>query len=541
LAEPSPVELNFYDLEALPGDIVEALADRLDKLAAGLSIKAYHAPLAHQLMRLDMPVLRVDPAPPVAEVLPQACRAVALAGSAQSLDKICYTVSRLPVVQVAVFVLQHVQENQLNQLDKLLRTRTDYRVVMPQHLMAVEPGTLYVAPPGHHMKVAHGLVYLTRDAKRQWSRPSIDALFESLAAEYGAQVMAMLFCGLGSDGVEGCAALKKAGALVLVEDGDECGIARAMPDAVRYAGHSHLVLKRSGLASVAACVLQGDPHTFSGEGAHDNALLDLFLEALFDQYSYDLRSYQRDSLMRRVKQTLLRLGWRSLAQFVAAVLSDPRQFELMCIELPVGVSSFFRHPEQWQELRETVLPSLNSFPLIKLWCAGCSTGEEAYSLAWLMDEFQLLDRCHLFATDINPHALDQARTGLFPRTIWAQSQEQYRQGGGAQALEDRLAPGSRFLRASERLRQAILFYRHSLLESGSFNEFQLIICRNVMIYFDANLQREVLHRFARSLHEDGFLVLGPQDGLAAMALEAGFVACRPGGHIYRRVERIAHV
>jgi len=370
LADPAPLCLSFYDLDTLPGEIIEAMAYRIDKHGPGLSIKAYHAALAHQLMRLGMPVLRIDPVQQVAEMLPQACRAVALAGSAQSLDKICYTVARLPLSQVAVFVLQHVQEDQINQLDKLLRTRTDYRVLMPQHLTRVEPGTLYVAPPGHHMKVAHGLVYLTRDARRQWARPAIDALFESLAGEYGAQAIALLFCGLGNDGVEGCAAMKKAGALVLVEDGNECGVARAMPDAAQSAGHSHAVLGRSGMACVAACVLQGDPQGFSGMGAHDGALLDLFLEALFDQYGYDLRNYQRDSLTRRIQQAIRQLGWRTLTQFVVAVLSDPRQFERLCIELPVGVSSFFRHPQQWQELRQTILPSLGSFPLIKLWCAG---------------------------------------------------------------------------------------------------------------------------------------------------------------------------
>ncbi|UTY56063.1 chemotaxis protein CheB [Massilia sp. erpn] len=522
--EPGGIELSFYDADTLPRDVIDALAELLER-DAGLKIVAYHALLAHSLMRLGLPVRQVSHHGQQPAAAP--CSTVVLAGSAQSLDKILHIVGKLPLADAAVFVVQHVDENQVNLLDQLLKTRTDYSVLMPQHLMPVQPGTLYIAPPGHHMKVAHGMVYLTRDRKVQFTRPSIDVLFESLAAEYGNSVLAVLLCGFGRDGVAGCAALRRAGSLVIVEDGADCEGARAMPDAARDAGHFDYVLNLSAIASVTAAALAGDAAAPEGE------LLDLFLEAVTSQCGYDFRNYQRDSLQRRIRSLMLHCGFHSFARYQRAVLSDAALFERLTAELPVGVTSFFRHPAQLRQIRDEILPYLASFPMIKLWSAGCSTGEEAYSLAIMLDELGLLERSHLFATDVSPYLLELAKAGLFPAATLDTNRSNYRASGGTLDFDSYL-PAGRYLRAPERLRLRVLFHRHSLTGEGIFNEFQLILCRNVLIYFDADLQRQVLQRFARSLHVDGFLVLGPQDGLNQAALAQGFVPWQPGSYIYRR-------
>lgn len=526
------VELNFYDADTLPAEVVEALSGYLDQ-GGRLKIVAYHALLAHSLLRLDLPVRQVSTQH--TRRLPVACRALALGGSAESLDKILAVVTHLPLSEVAIFVIQHVSENHENLLDRLLRTLTDYRVVMPQNLMPVQAGTLYVAPPGYHMKVAHGLVYLTRDRLVQFARPSIDVLFESLAAEYGDAVLAALLCGYGQDGVAGCAALKAAGSSVIVEDGKDCGAARVMPDAARDGGVYDYVFRLPAIVSVAAVTLAGDKA--GDKAALAGPLLDLFLEALLAQYGYDFRGYQRDSLERRVRHLMTLFGIARFGDFQREVLSDATLFERFCAEMSVGVTSFFRHPEQFLLLREMVFPYLASFSMIKVWSAGCSTGEEAYSLAILLDELGLLERSHLFATDINQYQLELARSGLFPAAPLAVNRENYLASGGPRLFDAHFQPGGRFLKIAERLRQHVLFYCHSLVEAGIFNEFQLIVCRNVLIYFDSELQQKVLQYFASSLHVDGFLVLGPQDGLSLAAKQAGFVPYKPGSHIYRLQRR----
>jgi len=517
-------QIDFYDADTLPPEIIDALTRCLDRGVA-LKIISYHYLLTQTMMRLELPVSPV--AVKVTQKKSIRFQALALAGSANSLDKILNIVEHLPTGNIAVFVAQHVLENQVNLLDNLLQVRTDYKVIMPQHLMPVQAQTIYVAPPGHHMKIAHGLVYLTRDRAVQFARPSIDVLFESLAAEYRDTVMAVLLCGFGQDGVNGCAALKEAGACVIIENGEECGNASVLPNAAVAAGKFDHILTLPSIASLTAACVIGDMTDIS------DAHLTLFIDAILHQYGYDFRGYQTDSLKRRLQAMMGKFGLPGFLDFQRAVFTDATTFHRMVSEVSVGVSHFFRHPDQFRLLREQIFPYLESFPVIKIWSAGCATGEEPYSLAILLQELGLLHRCRLFATDFNAYLIDVAKAGLFPLKVHETSQSNYAQSGGLARLEHYLEKKSRYAAVTEQIRNSTLFHRHSLVDEGIFNEFQLIICRNVMIYFKPELQSRILERFARSLHRDGFLVLGPQDGLHHMARAAGFIPYATGSHVYR--------
>ena len=524
-ASPSEaVEIAFYDAETLPAEVVEAIS----ALLAGprpVKILAYQPLLSHCLLRLGLPARQVVSERPVAPL--PSCQAVVMGGSACSLDKILYIVSLLPPGEAAVFIVQHILENEINLLDQLLRVRTDYRVLMPQHLMRVEAGTIYIAPPGHHMKVAHGLVYLTRDSKVEYARPSIDVLFSSVAEEYGEHALGLLLCGFGRDGVAGCAALKDAGACVIIEDGDDCEEARVLPDAACAAARFDHVMTYTAMGSVTATAVAGE------SGPPGGQLLDAFLEALWQQYGFDLRGYDRRSLARRVSSLMLLFGLPKFVDFQRAVFAHRALFERLAAEITVGVTGFFRHPEQFRLLREAVFPYLASFPVLKVWSAGCATGEEAYSLAIVLQELGLLGHSHLFATDINPYLLALAGSGLFPTPGLSASCADYLASGGKGVFDDYAEVHPSFFKMPSYLRQAVLFHRHSLASEGAFNEFQLIVCRNVLIYFDTETQKKALSLFARSLHPDGFLVLGPQDGLVQLAISQGFVPYAQGAHVYR--------
>lgn len=529
-ADSTPVELVCFDADLLPTAVLLALAEALER-GVEVKVRAYRAPLAFSLLRLSLPVLSASPSStkPM-EALLETCRAVALAGSANSLDKLIGLVERLPSSDATVFVAQHIQEDRPNLLDQLLKARTDYSVVMPQHLMKVQPRSLYIAPPGHHMKVAHGLVYLTRDRKLGYARPSIDVLFESVAGEYGASALAVLLCGFGEDGVAGCAAVRAAGGCVLVEDGSECAEASVLPDRVFSAGHFDYRLKQRGLASLVAAAVSPRSRLAS-EAA--GPLLELFLEAVYEHTGYDFRNYQRGTLERRIGKLVLQSGFGSFFDFQRAALSNAQVTQGLLSELSINVTEFYRHPEQFRELRDEVLPYLASFPLIKVWSAGCATGEEAYSLAMLMDELGLLDKSRIFATDNNPSLLALAQAGLYPREVLQKSQDNHREACGCANFPRHLEARGRLLEVAQRYRDRVLFHHHVLGQDGSFNEFQLIVCRNVMIYFDADLQRRVFGLFAQSLHREGFLMLGPGDGLRAVAQACQFTPCAGSGHLYR--------
>ena len=517
-------QIDFYDADTLPQDIISAITRCLDR-DVQLKIITYHYLLTHHLMRLDLPASPI--AIKTAMVKPVRIQAIVLAGSTNSLDKILTIVEQIPIGNIVLFVAQHVLENQINLLDKLLRARTEYKVIMPQNLMPVEPGTIYVAPPGHHMKVAHGLVYLTRDKTVQYARPSIDVLFESLASEYQSEIMAVLLCGFGQDGVAGCARLKEVGASVIIENSEECDKAYVLPKAAIEAGKYDHVLKLPAIASVVAASVSDNDAELSDQQ------LNLFVNAVLSHYGYDFRGYQQESLKRRLLNIMGKFGFTALLDFQRAVFSDSAIFNRMMSEISVGVSTFFRHPEQFRLLREKIIPYLESFPVIKLWSAGCATGEEPYSLAILLEELGLIKRCRLFATDFNSYLIDVAKTGLFPLKSLETSRPNYEKSGGTANLDNYIEKNSRYLTIKEPLRSSALFHRHSLVDEGVFNEFQLIICRNVMIYFKPELQSKILERFSRSLHRDGFLVLGPQDGMHHMARAAGFIPYITGSHVYR--------
>ncbi|MEI6412712.1 MAG: CheR family methyltransferase [Pseudomonadota bacterium] len=528
LAKPGAlaIEIACFDADTLPAVVIEAIAAALDR-GIDVKVRAYRHLLVYGLLRLSLPVLSVLPVVP--PTLPARCRALALAGSANSLDKILVIVEGLLDSDAALFVVQHVREDQTNLLDQLLKVRTHYSVVMPQHLVAIQPHTLYVAPPGHHMKVAHGLVYLTRDRKIGYARPSIDVLFESLAAEYGVDLLAVVLCGYGQDGVAGCAAVRASGGCVLVEDASECEGAGLLPDSVCSAGHFDVRLKHRGITSLAAAALS--PRS----PAVEDPLLERFLDALHEQSGYDFRGYQRGTLTRRISHFITTLGFASFFDCQRAVLSNPQLTERLLTELSINVTEFFRHPQQFRRLRETVLPYLASFPLIKIWSAGCATGEEAYSLAMLLDELGLLEKSRIFATDINSYLLELAQAGLFPKEVLNKSRDHYHEAGGTD-LSRHIEDHGRYLKVAQRYRERVLFHHHALGQDGVFNEFQLILCRNVMIYFDLDLQRRVFGLFTQSLHREGFLLLGPSDGLRPQALACGFKPNDPDEHLYRYLE-----
>lgn len=520
----SQLELDFYDAELLPGEIIEAIATRLNSEFA-VKILVYRDLLARALARLSLPFRKVV-GQPLLSPLP-VCKALVLAGSAQSLDKILHVIRCLPEADITVFIVQHIGEDQVNLLDKLLKVETNYQVVMPQNLQPVATGTIYVAPPAYHLRVAHGLVYLTRDRKIQFARPSIDVLFESVAGEYGNTTLAVLLCGFGQDGVQGCAALKAAGACVILENGAECQEAQVLPNAAQQSGQFDQVLSCAAIASVVAAAVCGK------KAAPTGRLQKLFLQAIKADYGYDLLGCQHQSLERRIKEMMISFSTDSFCDFQRLVLSEPKLFQRLLAEMSVNVTDFFRHPEQFRLLRDDILPYLASFPLLKIWSAGCATGEEAYSVAILLNELGLLQKSRIFATDINPYLLELAKMQLFPMQVMEKNRKNYLSSGGMAEFDRYVKTYPPFFKISAPICERIFFHCHSLVQDGVFNEFELIICRNVLIYFDVEAQQKVLQCFAKSLHIDGFLILGPQDGLQNVAKAAGFVPCSSNRHVYK--------
>jgi chemotaxis protein methyltransferase CheR len=241
--------------------------------------------------------------------------------------------------------------------------------------------------------------------------------------------------------------------------------------------------------------------------------LQLLIDAIYLKYHYDFRGYSPASLKRRLNIAMTRFGCGSLSQLQDKVLHDPMTFPALLDYLTVQVSEMFRDPRYFLSLRENVVPWLRTYPLLKIWVAGCSTGEEVYSLAILLREEGLLERTLIYATDINTHALQKAQAGVYEADRIAGFTENHRKSGAPSSLSDYYTAAYDRAVFDKSLREHIVFSDHSLATDSVFAEVQLVSCRNVLIYFDRALQDRAVALFRDALCRKGFLGIGSKESL----------------------------
>lgn len=261
----------------------------------------------------------------------------------------------------------------------------------------------------------------------------------------------------------------------------------------------------------------------------------LLLEGVCASAGYDFRDYLAPMLRRRVWQCVEQERLRTISGFQEKALHDPACMGRLIQALSINVSSLFRDPDFYLALKQEVLPRLRTYPFIRIWHAGCATGEEVYSMAILLQEAGLYERARIYATDINAAALAQARTGLLPHTCLATSAARYRRAGGAQDLADYYVTTNNGALLDPALRKNVVFAEHNLVTDSSFNEFNLILCRNVLIYFNKALQGRVHGLLAQSLSRFGVLALGSQELLQFTEWEHAYETINPDQKLYRKV------
>ncbi len=264
--------------------------------------------------------------------------------------------------------------------------------------------------------------------------------------------------------------------------------------------------------------------------------IQLLLEALFQRYHYDFRHYARASIKRRLVQARMQLGFATISAMQERVLHDPALLPRLLDYLTVQVSEMFRDPSYFRALREKVLPHLSTYPSLKVWIAGSSTGEEVYSLAILFKEEGLYDRTLFYATDINPEALAAAQAGVYTLDRIRKFTENHQKSGGKSSLSDYYTAAYGRAVFDKSLRNNVVFSDHSLVTDAVFAEMHLISCRNVMIYFDRPLQDRAIGLFRESLARKGFLGLGSKESLRFSSHAAAFSEFVGGEKIYQRRE-----
>jgi chemotaxis protein methyltransferase CheR len=263
--------------------------------------------------------------------------------------------------------------------------------------------------------------------------------------------------------------------------------------------------------------------------------IDLLLEAVFRRYGFDFREYAQASLKRRLYRRMHAEGLESITELQARLLHDPPVMEALLVDLSINVTAMFRDPSFYVAFREHVVPALRTYPFTRIWCAGCSTGEEVYSLAILLQEEGLYERTRIYATDINENVLATAREGVFPLDRMQQYTQNYLRAGGKGDFSQYYIAAYDNVRFARELTTNVVFAQHNLAMDRSFNEFNVILCRNVMIYFDKALQDRVHQLFFDSLETFGILALGHKESINFTPVADKYEALDPAERIYRKI------
>ena len=263
--------------------------------------------------------------------------------------------------------------------------------------------------------------------------------------------------------------------------------------------------------------------------------IELLLEAIHRHYGFDFRSYAYASVRRRIWKRIQGEGLATVSALQERVLHDPSVMERLLLNLSVNVTAMFRDPSFYKAFRAKVIPLLRTYPFIRVWHAGCSTGEEVYSMAILFMEEGLYDRVRMYATDINDSVLQQARTGIFPIDKMQEYTQNYLRAGGTRSFSEYYTAAYDGALFNPELKKRVVFAQHNLVDDRSFAEFNVILCRNVMIYFDRTLQNRVHQLFYESLPTYGVLALGSKESLRFSSFEDRYEELDGREKIYRKI------
>ncbi len=457
--------------------------------------------------------MRSSSTPGVSDGVAALTRIVGVGASAGGLAVIEQFLAQIPPASgLAYVVVQHLDPTHKAMLVELLGRNATMPVVEAVDAMRVEPDVVYVIPPNRDMTVAAGMLHLTPPAQPRGLRLPIDLLFSSLARDQGERAIGVVLSGMGSDGTLGLQAIKSQGGLTLAQLPESAQF-DSMPKNAIAAGCVDIVGLPADLpGDILRVTAQQQATALLPEGSDErNAhALASILRLLHERSKHDLSDYKPNTLHRRVQRRMSVHGLATEAAYEGFIRQNPQEMDLLFKEMLIGVTSFFRDPQVWQELKKDVLPVLmarcGEGGRLRAWVVGCSTGEEAYSLAMLFKEVAdempaLADRSmQIFASDLSADAINAARKGRYPAKIAADMD-------AARLARFFSVQGEGYL-IDKQIREMVLFAQHDVILDPPFTKLDLLCCRNVMIYFNAALQSRLMPLFGYSLRPGGALLLG---------------------------------
>ncbi len=448
---------------------------------------------------------------------------VGIGASAGGIDALRTFFSKMPADPgMAFIVVQHLDPNQDSSLVSIIASRTAMSVCLAEDGVAVAPNQVHVIPPDSILTIQSGLLRLTRPASSVERRVSVDTFLTSLAADQGENAVGIILSGFGSDGALGIAAIKEHGGLTLSQAEFDHHAKQGMPQSATSGGFVDHVLAVEDMARTLVDYRQHRAVCDSHKGPDGirqdlpNKLAEVFA-VLRAKLGRDFSDYKTGMLMRRIQRRMHVLQTDEVPDYVEQLRKLPHEAEQLFRELLIGVTRFFRDHEAFKALETEVVPLLladtESPDPIRVWLVGCATGEEAYSVAILLKEGLSRSGSHrqiqIFATDLDDRAIAFARAGLYPASIASDMT--------AERLASWFVREDGSYRVAKDLREACLFSTHDLVRDPPFSRIHLVCCRNLLIYFEPQLQQRVMATFHYALRPGGYLFLGSSESIASQA------------------------
>ncbi|HLP52894.1 MAG TPA: chemotaxis protein CheB, partial [Chitinophagales bacterium] len=439
----------------------------------------------------------------------------AIGASAGGLDALQKLVSDIPedVRNVAFVIVQHLSPSYKSMLVPTLSNQTKLEVIEAKDGMTISPCKIYVTPPDREISIKNSKLHLRKSARSYSPHPSIDGLFISLAEESKMNAIGVVLSGTGTDGADGVRAIKDAGGIVMVQSPRSAKY-DSMPQAAIETGKADFILPPDKIAQQVAAII-GNAHKKQGiESIRDvqNHEYEEIIDLLSRETGTDFTNYKLKTLYRRINKRVGDLGLNSLNKYVKYIEKNQTEIEELFYSVLIGVTSFFREPAVFKALEKHLSAVIdakeNNMP-VRIWLPGCATGEEAYTIAiivaGLLKKKKRALPVQIFGTDINEHALNFARKGVYTnKALQYVPQDK---------LKEYFVPNNECAEVSKSLRSMVLFSRHDLTHNPPFLKLDLIICRNLLIYFNSKLQEYVFPVFFSALAPKGILLLGKSEGI----------------------------
>ena len=445
---------------------------------------------------------------------------IGIGASAGGLESITALCQQLPSDANAIYIIaQHLSPIHNSMLSELIQRKSRLKVVSLRRSTLPQPNTIYVTPPQRDVIVRDGHLVLLKNSDNIGPKPSVNGLFASLAAEIKDRAIGVILSGTGSDGSLGVKAIHEAGGVTIAES-EQSAKHTGMPNSARETRCIDFSLSASEIgAQIGAIVqqLEGGPSSAIADGEVD--VWTKFFAVVYRETGTNLKEYKRATLQRRIARRMLATGLNTFTDYVNHLIEHAEEAKAILDEILISVTSFLRDRAPFDVMSDRLTAMLVKRPIdrpIRIWSAGCATGEEAYSMAMLLAEAlggpeRLCDRnIKIFATDIDEAALTVARRGVYGETAVSELPETFLRKYFIRSTDNKFE-------VIKPLRELILFATHNLIQDPPFQRIDVLVCRNLMIYFEPQLQERIYKTFHYSLNEEGLLFLGKSESISTVS------------------------